>query len=177
MICPTRLSKYSIEVRRRRKSFDDDGGDAEKIPSSVQYEPLSRTVFCELDWVPNTCSASSGKSVAQIALSLVRRASDALPRPTADAQVSVARSFHHPTLTLLTMFVRQLNGKVEPRTGKLAEATFSLHIIIERPRFQHDRCIHRLAWQLDAHDGLSINQHLVSLLILFGYMTDDVHIS
>ena len=60
----SRLSKYSIEVRRRRKSFDDDGGDAEKIPSSVQYEPLSRTVFCELDWVPNTCSASSGKSPA-----------------------------------------------------------------------------------------------------------------
>jgi hypothetical protein len=60
VICPTRLSKYSIEVRRRRKSFDDDGGYAEKIPSSVRYEPLSRTVFCELDWVPNICSASTG---------------------------------------------------------------------------------------------------------------------
>src|SRR5450755_4790383 len=67
--CPTRLSKYSIEVRRRRKSFDYDGGYAEKIPSSVRYEPLSRTVFCELDWAPNTCSASSGKSKASSRLS------------------------------------------------------------------------------------------------------------
>jgi hypothetical protein len=62
LICLTRLSKYSIEVRRRRKSFDDDGGYAEKIPSSVRYEPLSRTVFCELDWVPNTCSPSTAQA-------------------------------------------------------------------------------------------------------------------
>jgi hypothetical protein len=67
-IRPSGLSKYSVEVRRRRKSFDDDGCYAEKIPSSVRYEPLSRTVFCELDRVPNTCSASSGKSVRPLSI-------------------------------------------------------------------------------------------------------------